>query len=157
MKVNNGWDDETSSGGAHAGDLPTIDFGDSGASAPTIDFGDSGGSAPTMDFGDSGASAPTIDFGDAPTIDFGDTPTIDFGDGGAALIIDFGDGPRAGGGTKAEGTSKTKPIVESILHHTATRNAIIDELVELTAFLSRRLKDQKGKLESRRLLFEKLE
>ena len=104
-----------------------------------IDFGDGGDG--DIDFGDDGAEAE-IDFGgdDAGEIDFGDTE-IDFGteEGGD---IDFGDvdvsaivveeGGLAGGVAKDEEALR-------MLDNRRTRALILDELEELSGFLTQRL------------------
>ena len=105
-----------------------------------IDFGDDGG----IDFGDE-ADGDAIDFGDENNgeIDFGDTE-IDFGTDEAAEI-DFGDvdvsaivveeGGLAGGVAKDEEALR-------ILDNRRTRTLILDELEELSGFLTQRLSEK---------------
>lgn len=80
-----------------------------------------------IDFGDGG-----IDFGDAGGIDFGDEGGIDFGDDGG---IDFGDDE---GVTIELVQTGEETQHELILDSTVTRNKVIDELFELSAFLESR-------------------
>jgi len=105
-----------------------IDFGDG-----EIDFGGEAeidvGGGDEIDFGDSGAE---IDFGDGE-IDFGDGGEIDFGDidvDMSAIVVE--EGGLAGGVAKDDEAF-------TILDNRRTRSTIIDELEELSGFLTQRL------------------
>ena len=96
-----------------------IDFGDDEG----IDFGDDGGE---IDFGDDGE----IDFGDSE-IDYGASGDIDFGDVDVSAIV-VEEGGLAGGVAKHEEALR-------VLDNRRTRALIIDDLEELTCFLTQRL------------------
>ena len=106
-----------------------IDFGDDGGG---IDFGDDGGG---IDFGDDSG----IDFGDGGGIDFTyDTATIDFSDTGNYEIV-----------CEASGTEKKKMTEteanQSLLDSSEHRSEVVNEFMELEAFLSQRIADMDKK------------
>lgn len=110
----------------NAEDAGEIDFGDDGGE---IDFGgddiDFGGGGDEIDFGDSGAE---IDFGDAAgggEIDF-DIEGVDT----STIVVE--EGGMAGGVARDEEAL-------SILDNRRTRTLILDELEELSGFLTQRL------------------
>ena len=104
-----------------------------------IDFGD--GDEGGIDFGDDGAGE--IDFGDGGEIDFGDdggeidyqvSADIDFGDVDVSTIV-IEEGGMAGGVAKHEEALR-------ILDNRRTRALIIDDLEELSGFLTQRLSEK---------------
>jgi len=111
-----------------------IDFGDSGSSS--IDFGDyvtvdGNGNVDSIDFGDQGAD--TIDFGaEDEHLDWEITSSNGGGSGGSGVESIAGDGV-------ARGTDAM-----TVLENPATRNAFLDELLELETFLEQRLDEMKG-------------
>ena len=104
-----------------------IDFGDGGDGE--IDFGDDGGEA-EIDFG--GDDEGEIDFGDTD-IDFGtgEAGDIDFGDVDVSAIV-VEEGGLSGGVAKDEEALR-------MLENRRTRSLILDELEELSGFLTQRL------------------
>jgi len=108
---------------ANGTDGDAIDFGEQDGDSGEIDFGDE---AAEIDFGED-----QIDFGDE--IDFGDTNEIDYGDvefDTSAIVVE--EGGLAGGIAKDEEAL-------SLLDNRRTRSYVIDELEELSCFLSQRL------------------
>lgn len=113
-----------------------IDFGDN--DADEINFGDDDNAA--IDFGDTAE----IDFGDSGAdIDFGDSGAeIDFGEGGDGVVLDLDDIDTSAivvedGGIQG-GVAKDQEAL-SLLDNRRTRTIIVDELEELSGFLTQRL------------------
>lgn len=130
---------------------PVLDFQDEDENQAVdgqINFGDN--DAEEINFGDD--DNDPIDFGDAGEIDFGDSGAeIDFGDSGAE--IDFGEGDD-GVVLDLDGLDTSAIVVEdggiqggvakdqealSMLDNRRTRTIIVDELEELSGFLTQRL------------------
>jgi hypothetical protein len=113
-----------------------IDFGDN--DADEINFGDDDNAA--IDFGDTAE----IDFGDSGEgIDFGDSGAeIDFGEGDDGVVLDLDDIDTSAivvedGGIQG-GVAKDQEAL-SLLDNRRTRTIIVDELEELSGFLTQRL------------------